>query len=102
MKLYKFLYSLVIPVFRLFYRVRVTGRENIPEGASVVCANHTSMLAPFFVAIAFGRNNPLIFMGKIEVFRWPVVGAILRGIKAIPVDRGATSVSTLRDAINNL
>lgn len=102
MKLYRFLYSLVIPVFRLFYRVRISGRENIPEGGCVVCANHTSMLDPFCVAIAFSKKYPLIFMGKVEIFRWPVVGAILRKVNAIPVDRGATSVSTLREAINRL
>ena len=102
MKLYRFLYTLFAPLFRLFYRIKVTGIENIPEGASVVCANHTSMLDPFFVAVAFGKKDPLIFMSKIEIFRWPVVGAIMRGIEAIPVDRGATSVSALRDAINGL
>ena len=102
MKFYRFLYTAFAPVFRLFYRIKVTGIENVPEGASVVCANHTSMLDPIFVAIAFGKADPLIFMGKIELFRWPLVGAILRAIDAIPVDRGATSVSTLRDAINRL
>ncbi len=102
MKLYRFLYTLFAPVFRLFYRIKVTGIENIPDGASVVCANHTSMLDPIFAAIAFGKKDPLIFMSKIEVFRWPVVGAIMRGVKAIPVDRGSTSVSTLREAINGL
>lgn len=102
MKLYRFLYTLFAPVFRLFYRIKVTGIENIPDGASVVCANHTSMLDPIFAAIAFGKKDPLIFMSKIEIFRWPVVGAIMRGVKAIPVDRGSTSVSTLREAINGL
>ena len=102
MKFYRFLYTVFALVFRLFYKIRITGIENIPDGASVICANHTSMLDPIFVAIAFGKKDPLIFMGKIELFRWPVVGAILRGVDAIPVDRGATSVSTLRDAINRL
>ncbi len=102
MKFYRFLYTVFAPVFRLFYRIKVTGVENIPVGACVVCANHTSMLDPIFAAIAFGKKDLMVFMGKIELFRWPVVGAILRGIGAIPVDRGATSVSTLRDAINRL
>ena len=102
MKLYKFLYSLVIPIFRVLYRVHITGCENIPKGASVICANHTSMLDPFFVAMAFGENEPLVFMGKIEIFKIPLLGALLRKIQAIPVDRGATSMSTLREAIGRL
>lgn len=102
MRLYKFLYTIVIPFFRLIYRVKITGRKNIPEGAAVVCANHTSLLDPFFLAAAFGVREPLVFMAKIELFRIPVIGSILRAIDAIPVDRGSTTVATLRNAINCL
>lgn len=102
MRFYKFLVSVVIPVFRLFFRVRITGKDNIPEGAMVVCANHTSMLDPFFAVMLFEKNDLPVFMGKIELFRVPVIGALLRKIEAIPVDRGSTSMSTLRDAINHL
>lgn len=102
MGLYKFLFSIIIPLFKVFFRVRITGQENLPEGASVVCANHTSMLDPFFAAMLFTTKNLPVFMGKIELFRIPVIGAVLRTIEAIPVDRGSTSISTLRDAINHL
>ena len=102
MGLYKFLVFTVIPVFRLFFRVRISGRENIPDGATVVCANHTSMLDPFLAVMLFKRTDLPVFMGKNELFRIPVIGALLRKIEAIPVDRGATSMSTLRDAINHL
>lgn len=102
MGLYKFLVSVVVPVFRLFFRVRITGKENMPEGASVVCANHTSMLDPFFAVMLFDKADLPVFMGKIELFRIPVIGALLRKIEAIPVDRGSTSMSTLRDSINHL
>ncbi len=102
MRFYKFLVSVVIPVFRLFFRVRITGKENVPEGATVVCANHTSMLDPFFAVMLFEKADLPVFMGKIELFRVPVIGTLLRKIEAIPVDRGSTSMSTLRDAINHL
>lgn len=102
MRLYKFLCFVLIPIFKLFYRVKITGRENIPSTAAVICANHTSMLDPFYVAVAFGWKDALVFMGKIEIFKIPLIGGLLRAIDAIPVDRGATAVSTLRDAINRL
>ena len=102
MRLYKFLVSVIIPVFKLFFRVRITGRENIPHGETVVCANHTSFLDPFFAVMLFDKADLPVFMGKIELFRIPVIGALLRKIEAIPVDRGSTSMSTLRDAINHL
>ena len=102
MRLYKILYSIIIPFFRVFYRVKITGRENIPQGACVVCANHTSMFDAFFAAMPFSTRCPLVFMGKIEIFKIPVIGKILRAIDAIPVDRGSTSMSTLREAIARL
>ncbi len=102
MGLYKFLVSVVIPVIRLFFRVRITGKENVPQGATVVCANHTSFLDPFFAVMLFEKADLPVFMGKIELFRVPVIGVLLRKIEAIPVDRGSTSMSTLRDAINHL
>ena len=102
MGLYKFLFSVIIPVFKLFFRVRITGKEKIPQGAAVVCANHTSFLDPFFAVMLFNKADLPVFMGKIELFRIPVIGALLRKIEAIPVDRGSTSMSTLRDAINHL
>lgn len=102
MRFYKFLVSVVVPIFRLFFRIRITGKENMPAGATVVCANHTSMLDPFFAVMLFDKTDLPVFMGKVELFRVPVIGALLRKIEAIPVDRGSTSMSTLRDAINHL
>lgn len=102
MRFYKFIYCIVAPVFRIFYRVRVTGRENIPEGASVICGNHTALTDPFFIAIAMGRKRLPIFMAKIELFKVPVVSFILRKIRAIPVDRGAADIAPIKTAISEL
>ena len=45
------LYSLVAvlswPVVRLVYRLRVTGREHVPDGGCVVAANHWSNFDPW-------------------------------------------------------
>lgn len=102
MFLYKILYCIVIPILRLVYRVKITGRENIPEGAVVVCGNHTSLMDAFFVAMAFGRKEHMAYMAKIELFRTPVIGFIMRKIEAIPVDRGAADISALKTAISVL
>ena len=51
---FRFLHWLLL---RVFYRVRMVGRENIPEtgGALLVC-NHLSYADPFFVAAGTRRN----------------------------------------------
>ena len=40
---YRFLYLVVWPFFNLFHPVRTVGREHIPEGAAVICPNHTAL-----------------------------------------------------------
>ncbi|MBQ2840859.1 MAG: 1-acyl-sn-glycerol-3-phosphate acyltransferase [Oscillospiraceae bacterium] len=102
MRIYKILYTVLAPLFKLVYRIKVTGKENIPDGATVVCANHTSLLDPIFLCITFGKKELMSFMAKAELFRVPVIGAVLRALGAIPVNRGSTDISTLRDAISRL
>ena len=102
MRIYKILYTVLAPLFKLVYRIKVTVKENIPDGATVVCANHTSLLDPIFLCITFCKKELLSFMAKAELFRVPVIGAVLRALGAIPVNRGSTDISTLRDAISRL
>lgn len=97
---FKFIYFVAAPFFKLLYRIKISGKENIPEGSAVVCANHTSMLDPIFLAIAFGISENWLFMGKAELFKIPVLNWLIKSLGAIPVNRGATDISTLRNAID--
>ena len=59
---------LVFPVFRILFRGRVSGRQNVPtSGSLVVVANHGSHLDPPLLGHALGR--PVAFMAKEELFR---------------------------------
>ena len=91
---YRFLYLVVWPFFNLFHPVRTVGREHIPEGAAVICPNHTALSDPFFVAFAFQKKNPLRPMAKIEL----IAGARDRlaagqGWASSDVDRGHADMS---------
>lgn len=99
---FKVIYCLLMPVFRLVYRVKISGRENIPKDACVVCANHTNLTDPIFLAIALGLSQNWIFMAKAELFKIPVLNVLLKWLGAIPVNRGSTDISTLRNAIDGL
>ncbi len=102
MLVYKILVSILRPIIFFLYRLKITGRENIPSGAVVICGNHTSNLDPVLMCLAFGKVKPPRFMAKQELFSVPVIAPILKGINAIPVNRGATEISTLRNAISAL
>ena len=80
-------YLLVFPIYRLLFRGRTAGNGNVPrQGALVVVANHGSHLDPPLLGHALGR--PVAFMAKAELFRVPILGAIIRACGAYPVSRG--------------
>lgn len=76
-------------------RLKLMGTEHVPRsGAAVMCLNHVSYLDFSFggyVALPAGRY--VRFMAKESVFRHPVSGPLMRGMKHIPVDREAGSRS---------
>jgi 1-acyl-sn-glycerol-3-phosphate acyltransferase len=86
---YRVAIRLLRPLFMVLTRRRWSGAENLPtEGGWVVCTNHYSHLDPLVFAhymVDHGRSPR--FLGKIEVFDVPVVGAVLRSADQIPVYR---------------
>ena len=48
------LFDFLKPWVKAFYPMRCRGRENIPDGPAVVCANHSNYIDPLLVAVAFG------------------------------------------------
>jgi len=87
------------PFFRLLFRIKVTGAENLPkEGGAVVCANHTSMLD--VIALAASLDRLLRFMAKKELFKFKPFGALIRKVGAFPVDRGGSDVKAIKTSIS--
>lgn len=82
-----------------FYRIKVYGKENIPEGKDIiVCANHWSNLDPFFLAISLPIK--FNFMAKKELFEIPVLRGILSKAGVFPVDRQGSDIKSLRHAMS--
>lgn len=101
-KLYRIAYSAAKATIGFFYPVKVLGTGNIPSGAAVVCANHSSWVDPFLMAFAFTKREHLCLMAKIELFKNKLVGGVLRAIGTFPVDRGKADISAMRIAMRYL
>lgn len=99
---YLFYYIIAYPIARLILPCRFFGRENIPDGPLLVCANHSSLLDPVLIAVAFGRKRQLFFMAKAELFKIPLFSAILKSIGVFPINREETDISSIRTAIKHL
>lgn len=87
-------------LLRLFTRLRVTGRENVPpRGPLLVVCNHLSNVDPPLLAAVLPR--PVFMMAKQELFRGPL-GWMARQYGAFPVRRGEADREALRTALDHL
>ncbi|MFY9415960.1 MAG: lysophospholipid acyltransferase family protein [bacterium] len=96
------LYRLARGILRLYFSLCrgwvVEGVENIPEeGELIVVANHSSYQDPLILGAAMTR--PVNFMGKVELFRYPLFGSLLRLLGAFPVKRKAVDRAAIRYAL---
>ena len=99
---FHFLYAVIWPFFNLFRPLRVIGRENIPQGAAVICPNHTTIGDPFYVVFAFGHRYPMRAMAKIQIMRVPFIGWILGKAGVFGVDRGHADMKAVKTALKFL
>lgn len=82
-------------------RFDVVGSQNIPRtGGAILAVNHTSYLDFALGGIPADRvgHRLVRFMAKDGIFKHPVAGPLMRGMKHIPVDRDAGSAA-FRDAV---
>ncbi|WP_416149694.1 lysophospholipid acyltransferase family protein [Salipaludibacillus sp. HK11] len=87
--------------FRLFYRVKLIGRENIPsDGGVLLCSNHIHILDPPLVGAFLKRQTK--FMAKAELFEAPILKTILPKVGAFPIRRGMSDRQALRAGLKLL
>jgi 1-acyl-sn-glycerol-3-phosphate acyltransferase len=90
-------------LLKLLFRAEITGMENVPEeGGFIVAAEHSSNFDPFIMMYVFGRERHIHILAKAEAFRAPVIGAILRGVGMISVDRSANDIAAVRQSLEYL
>lgn len=99
--LYAFLKIFFQTLFRIVFRARVRGTENLPkEGAVILAANHMSNWDPPLLACFMPRI--VSYMAKEELFEHPVFGTAIRICYAFPVKRGAADRAAIKTAVQVL
>jgi 1-acyl-sn-glycerol-3-phosphate acyltransferase len=91
----EFVYRPVVVFAKTFFRslgvrLAVQGEQNLPlRGGAVIAINHTSYLDFAFAGIPADMHGKRLvrFMAKESVFRHPIAGPLMRGMRHIPVDR---------------
>lgn len=87
-------------IFKLFFRLKVTGQQNIPlDGPFIIVANHSSLLDPVILGVSV--RPKVIFVATAYLFKIGWLGYLLRKANSIPVQR-ENDISSLRRALKIL
>ncbi len=98
---YRFARLTVRVSFGLLFRFRIVDAANVPmDGPLILACNHVSYLDP--PALGAAAPRPVTYMAKQELFRIPVLGPVITGLGAFPVDRSRGDVAAIKTAMGVL
>ncbi|MBE5742918.1 MAG: 1-acyl-sn-glycerol-3-phosphate acyltransferase [Clostridiales bacterium] len=93
---YTFLRRIVMPFFRLIYRPKIKGLENLPEGSKyIIISNHLGKVDCFAIVSLF--KEKIFFMAKKEWFDNKFKNKFFRWLGGIPVDRESADVTSIKN-----
>ena len=88
-------------LFATYFRWRVYSPERVPlTGPVILASNHATFLDP--PLIGSGVKRDVNYMARKSLFRYPGVGAILRAVNSVPVDRDGGGAAGLRAILDRL
>lgn len=87
---YFYVYGILNLFVKLFYPAKYIGRENIPNGPVIICANHSNYIDPLLICVGFGRKHLIHYMAKKELRSVPIIGPVLAAIGCCFVDRSSS------------
>ena len=101
--IYFLAYLVLWPVFRIFKPTKCINKQNFPQGGALLCANHTRMSDPLFVAYALGLKHQIHVMAKEEVMHVnPFFTWFFRQVGVFGVTRGRGDTTAVEDAIEKV
>ena len=88
-------------VYATYFRWRVYNPERVPlDGPVILAANHASFIDPPLVGAGLKRG--INYLARENLFRFPVVGWVLRKWNSVPVDREGGGAKGLKAILDRL
>jgi 1-acyl-sn-glycerol-3-phosphate acyltransferase len=88
-------------LYKFYFRWRVYNAERVPlEGGVILASNHASFLDPPLVGAGVKRG--INYLARENLFRFPVMGWVLRHWQVVPVDRDGGGAAGLRAILDRL
>lgn len=89
-------------VYRFWFKISVSGWDNIPaEGPVVMMVNHIHLLDPVLM-ISFYPDRDIVPIAKIESWGQPIIRYFVDHWGAIPVNRGEADMGALKSSIGHI
>lgn len=102
-RFYHFVFWPLRIIFALKHPVlRVHGKENVPEGAAIVCCNHSAFSDPIWVMFAAHPKRIFRTMAKKELFSHKILGFLITKVGAFPVDRSTSDINAVKTSMQIL
>jgi 1-acyl-sn-glycerol-3-phosphate acyltransferase len=96
---YRFAYT-IVGLELLLHRIRIEGRENIPDGGCLIVSNHVSFMDPTTVGWAIPKE--IYYLGRKSLFKPPFLSWFLPMCNVLPIDREGHDIGALRRIIKML
>jgi 1-acyl-sn-glycerol-3-phosphate acyltransferase len=88
-------------IYAFYFGWRVFNPERVPSGGPVILAsNHASFVDPPLVGAGLRRG--INYLARENLFRFPILGWILREWQVVPVDRDGGGAKGLRAILDRL
>src|SRR5438445_8066212 len=88
-------------MYAVYFRWRVFNPERVPlKGPVILASNHASYLDPMLIGAALHRG--INYLAREDLFRFPILGWILRYWQAVPVNREGSGAKGLRAILDRL
>ena len=99
---FKFLVTVVNFLLLFVSPSKIHNVHKLPEGAAILCPNHTTLRDPIYVALRLGYRYKMAFMAKAELFGNWLTKWFFGSIHAIPVKRGAGDLNAIKKSMEAL
>ena len=100
MRLFYHLAYFLVGVELSFHRIKIEGRENVPQSGCLIVANHVSFMDPTTVAWAVGGE--IFYLARKSLFKPPFWSWFLPICNVLPIDQEGRDSSGLRRIIKML